>query len=140
MQGIPTYVSVVAAAIRDPSGRILLQQALPGKRHEGLWELPGGKVDPGETPRAALAREIGEELGLDLAQDAMKPAGFAEDPGGEGAPALVLFLYSCGSWTGDPAGLEDQEWGWFTRDEALAMPLAPMDRMLLDGLALSPSG
>src|SRR5205085_8233798 len=61
MENFPTLVPVVAGMNSDSEGRILLQQALPGKRHAGLWELPGGKVDPGETPRAALVREISEE-------------------------------------------------------------------------------
>ena len=79
MEEIPTFVPVVAALIRDGEGRILLQQALPGKRHAGLWELPGGKVDRGETPRGALVREIDEELGITLEAEALLPAGFTDD-------------------------------------------------------------
>ena len=60
----PTFVPVVAAAIRDGAGRLLLQQCLPHKRHAGLWEFPGGKVESEEIPRLALCREVAEELGI----------------------------------------------------------------------------
>lgn len=127
---------VVAALVPDAQGRLLLQRALPGKRHAGLWELPGGKVDPGETPRAALLREIKEELGIVLDAAAMAPAGFADEPAQAGRPALVLLLYNCSQWMGPAAALEGQEWGWFQSAEADRMPLAPMDRALLHGLRL----
>src|SRR5687768_11985595 len=76
----PTFVVVVAAAIRDRAGRLLLQQGLPHKRHAGLWEFPGGKVETGETPRFALCREVAEELGIELEPNSLQPAGFAEEP------------------------------------------------------------
>ena len=86
---------VVAAAIRDDAGRVLLQQCLPHKRHAGLWEFPGGKVENGETPRFALRREIAEELGLVLEESAHEFVGSAEEAAIEGRPALVLNLYTC---------------------------------------------
>ena len=131
----PTSLEVVAAAIQDASRRLLLQRALPGKRHAGLWELPGGKVEPGETPRAALVREINEELGIDLAVLALEPAGSAEARADEAGPGIVLRLYTCSLWGGSPASLEGQEWGWFTLAEASALPLAPLDRALLASLS-----
>jgi 8-oxo-dGTP diphosphatase len=130
----PTSVSVVAAAIRDREGRLLLQQGLPHKRHAGLWEFPGGKVETGETQRFALCREVAEELGIELDEDALAPAGFAEEAAAEGRPALVLFLYTCLHWRGEPAALEGQGWGWFTLEEAHALPMPEMDRALLEGL------
>jgi 8-oxo-dGTP diphosphatase len=128
----PTWLAVVAAAIRDDRGRLLLQQALPGKPHAGQWEFPGGKVESGEHPRFALRREVLEELGLTLAESAMRPAGFADD---SGAPAIVLILYECPLWEGDPRPLEGQAWGWFTAREAAELPLPAIDRALLAGLA-----
>ena len=125
---------MVAALIRDDSGHLLLQRALTGKRHAGLWELPGGKVEPGETPRAALVCEIKEELGIVLAEGALAPAGFADEAGAEGSPAIVLFLYTCSPWAGTPEGRDGQQWGWFTAHEAVALALAPMDRALLERL------
>jgi len=127
----PTFIPVVAAAIYDGEGRLLLQQALPNKRHAGQWEFPGGKVENGETPRFALCREIAEELGIGLAEDALTPAGFAEE---SSPPAFVLLLYSAGKWTGDPHPYEGQAWGWFTPAEAFDLPMAAMDRELLEGL------
>jgi 8-oxo-dGTP diphosphatase len=131
----PTWLAVVAAAIRDPQGRLLLQQALPGKRHALLWEFPGGKVESQENPRLALAREVREELGLTLDPAEMRPLGFADERGLDGRPGIVLFLYDCAVWSGMPEALEGQAFGWFTFPEAGSLALAPMDRALLEGLA-----
>ena len=130
----PTFVAVVAAAIRDDAGRLLLQQGLPHKRHAGLWEFPGGKVESGETPRFALCREVAEELAIELAEDALVPAGFADEPSAEGHPPLVLFLYTSLRWHGEPEAREGQNWGWFKPEEAAKLPMPPMDRMLLAAL------
>ena len=135
MEKKPTFILVVAAAIYDGEGRLLLQQALPGKSHAGQWEFPGGKVENGETPRFALCREIAEELGIELSEDALQPAGFAEEPAGHGHRAIVLLLYTSCKWQGEPHPNEGQRWGWFTPDEALELPLAAMDRALLERLS-----
>jgi 8-oxo-dGTP diphosphatase len=132
---IPTWLAVVAAAIRDEAGRLLLQQALPGKRHAGHWEFPGGKVEDGENPRLALVREVQEELALSLDPAAMRPVAFADEPGADGHPAIVLFLYDCRVWSGTPEPLEGQAFGWFSPASAHELPLAAMDRALLDALA-----
>jgi len=134
LAGNQRWIAVVAAAIRDGEGKVLLQERLPGKRHAGLWEFPGGKVEPAESPRFALRREIAEELGLELCEEEMSPAGFAEDHGSEGGAALVLLLYSCPRWDGQPEGKEGQRWGWFTLAEAAALALPPSDRALLEHL------
>src|SRR6478735_10453852 len=118
VENSPTFITVVAAAIRDPEGRLLLQQCPAHKRHAGLWEFPGGKVESKEIPRLALCREVLEELGLTLDPHALAPAGFAEEPPLEDGPGLVLLLYTCGAWRGLPAALEGQNWGWFTIKEA----------------------
>ena len=131
----PTWLLVVAALIRDEAGRVLLQQALPGKPHAGQWEFPGGKVEPEENPRFALRREVFEELALSLDERLMRPAGFADDAGHDGAPAIVLFLYECARWTGEPQSREGQAWGWFTPQEAADLPMPQIDRALLQGLA-----
>ncbi|WP_082553618.1 NUDIX domain-containing protein [Altererythrobacter sp. Root672] len=134
VENCPTIVLVVAAAIRDSSGRLLLQQALPHKRHGGLWEFPGGKLESGETPRFAVCREVLEELGISLHLESLSPAGFAEEAAESGRPGLVLFLYNCPDWHGDPDGKDGQQWGWFTPSEAVALAMPPMDRELLEGL------
>jgi len=135
MEEKPTWLAVVAAAIRDAEGRLLLQKALPGKAHAGQWEFPGGKVESEENPRFALAREVHEELGLTLDSAAMRAVAFADETGRDGRPAIVLFLYDCPVWSGLAEALEGQAFGWFTRAEAGDLPLAPMDRTLLESLA-----
>lgn len=134
MERRPTTMEVVAAAISDSDGRLLLQQCLPHKRHAGLWEFPGGKVENGETQRFALCREIHEELGIALPESGLKPAGSAKYLSADGGREIVLFLYTCREWSGEPQGREGQNWGWFTLDEAERLPLPPMDRTLLSGL------
>ena len=135
VENSPTFVPVVAAALRDETGRLLLQQCPAHKRHAGLWEFPGGKVESEEIPQLALCREIAEELDLQLDPGTLIPAGFAEELPSNGRPGIVLLLYTCRTWSGRPAALEGQNWGWFTPEEAAALPLPPMDRALLEGLS-----
>ncbi len=126
---------MVAAAIEGEDGRLLLQQRPPGKRHAGLWEFPGGKVDPGETPEAALVREIEEELGLGLDLGALRPLTFASEPGEQdGRAPIVLLLFGCSRWQGTAEGREGQSFGWFTPAEASALPMPPLDCALLNWL------
>lgn len=134
MEKNPTWIAVVAAAIRDGEGRVLLQERLLSKRHAGLWEFPGGKVETLENLRFALCREVEEELGLRLCERRMVPAGFAEDDADEGWAAIVLFLYECPGWQGEPEAREGQRWGWFSLAEAAALDLPPSDRALLEHL------
>ena len=82
---------VVAIALVDGEGRVLVQQRPPGKPMAGLWEFPGGKVEPGEIPEAALVRELTEELGIEIAIEALAPIAFASE--GLGERHLVLLLY-----------------------------------------------
>ena len=131
MEKNPTWLLVVASLIRDAAGRMLLQQGLPGKPHAGQWEFPGGKVESEENPRFALCREVDEELGLTLNSSVMTPVGFADEPGHGTRPAIVLILYACPDWAGEPEAREGQEWGWFTPAEAAALQMPPMDRALL---------
>lgn len=127
---LPAWMPVVAIALTDAAGRLLLQQRPARKHHGGLWEFPGGKVDAGEAPREALVREIAEELALVIKPSDCAALLLAEEAR-EGQPAVVLMLYRATCWHGTPEGLEGQQWGWFTREEALALPLAPMDRDLV---------
>jgi 8-oxo-dGTP diphosphatase len=136
----PKFLSVVAAAIRDEKGRLLLQQCQPDKRHAGLWEFPGGKVETAETPRSALARELAEELALELDITSMEPADFAEEEPEAGGPHILLLLYTCPIWRGEPRGCEGQNWGWFTTEEAVQLPLPPMDCTLLRNLCRHSAG
>ena len=133
MASDPTWMHVVALALRDAQGRLLLQERPVGKHHGGLWEFPGGKVEARENPRAALCREIAEELSIAIDPASLRPALLADQAGD--AP-IVLFLYSCTSWTGEIVALEGQRWGWYRREEAANLPMPPMDADLLDRLPL----
>jgi 8-oxo-dGTP diphosphatase len=137
-----TVALVVAAAIRDGAGRLLLQQRPEGKHHAGMWEFPGGKVEAHEKPRLSLVREVEEELAIVLDPAALEPTGFAEEPPSASHPAIVMLLYiadhRAGAWQGEVQPLEGQAWGWFTREEATGLDLPPMDRALLAGLTKEP--
>ncbi len=124
----PTWLPVVALALRDESRRLLLQRRPDHKHHGGLWEFPGGKVEDGENPRFALCREIAEELGITIEPQALQPALVADE--GLQNP-VVLILYSADRWTGQVTALDGQQWGWFLQEKAKALPMPPMDTDLL---------
>lgn len=116
------WIAVVAGALRRTDGRWLMYRRPEGKHHAGLWEFPGGKVEPGEMPIIALQRELAEELGIECRAKACAPAGFAERPGD-----MVLLLYTVSAWVGEPQAIEGGAVGWFTPAEALALPKPPLD-------------
>jgi 8-oxo-dGTP diphosphatase len=122
-------MTVVAAALIDREGRVLLQQRAPGRSMAGLWEFPGGKVEDMELPEAALARELREELGIDVAEDALVPACFASAPVGE--RHMVLLLYLCRRWTGAPAPLDASALKWLRPEEMVAEEMPPADQPLI---------
>ena len=99
LQKNPT-MTVVAAALVDAEGRVLLQQRAPERSMAGLWEFPGGKVEMDELPEAALVRELEEELGIETQVEALVPACFASAP--LGGRHMILLLYICRSWRGEP--------------------------------------
>ncbi len=131
MENNPT-MTVVAAALVDGEGRVLLQQRSPERSMAGLWEFPGGKVEPGELPETALTRELKEELGIDTDARHLAPATFASaDVAGR---HMLLLLYVCREWHGEPRPLDAAGLKWVRPEEmsALAMPPAdePMVRLL----------
>ncbi|MBN8807635.1 MAG: (deoxy)nucleoside triphosphate pyrophosphohydrolase [Sphingomonas sp.] len=126
---------VVAAALIDNAGRVLVAQRPVDKQHGGLWEFPGGKVEPGETATAALARELAEELGIAIG--AVEPVAFAESAGER---PMVLLLYRCTEWRGEAVAIEAAAITWAAIDELDALPMPPLDRQLLAALALAESG
>lgn len=123
---------VVAAALTDGAGRVLLQERPPGKSLAGLWEFPGGKIEPGETPEAALVRELHEELGITVAIDALRPITFASHDLGE--RHLLLLLYRVEVWTGAPVALEASALCWERPDAMHRLPMPPADVPLVDAL------
>ncbi|HEY0013337.1 MAG TPA: (deoxy)nucleoside triphosphate pyrophosphohydrolase [Allosphingosinicella sp.] len=120
---------VVAAAMADAEGRILLQQRPEGKAMAGLWEFPGGKVEEGERPEAALARELREELGIVVDAGGLVPCCFASAPLGD--RHLVLLLYVCRSWLGEPRPLHATALKWARPDEMRALAMPPADEPLI---------
>ncbi|HEX9965540.1 MAG TPA: (deoxy)nucleoside triphosphate pyrophosphohydrolase [Allosphingosinicella sp.] len=120
---------VVAAALVDGEGRVLLQQRPPGRAMAGLWEFPGGKVEPGERPEAALARELEEELGIGVEPGNLSPAVFASaDSCGL---HMLLLLYLCRQWQGEPRPLDASELRWVRPDEMGGLPMPPADEPLI---------
>ncbi len=123
---------VVAAALIDDSGRVLLQQRPPGKPMAGLWEFPGGKIEPGESPESALARELHEELGLTLSGKDLSPIAFASEP--LAGRHLLLLLYVARTWQGEPVAHHATELRWVTPAEMRGMPMPPADVPLVEAL------
>lgn len=123
---------VVAAALIDAKGRVLMARRPAGKQHAGLWEFPGGKVEAGETPSAALARELREELGIDIDLSALVPVAFSESPGDR---HLVLLLYRCETWLGEARALDAAEVRWVALDDVGGLDMPPADRPLAKALA-----
>ena len=127
-----TLLVVAGAALR--AGRLLLTRRPEGGAHAGLWELPGGKVEPGETPEEALGREWKEELGVDVVVADLEPWAFAS-----GAPHgrhVTLLLFRVPSMRGEPEPVGVAEVRWTSPDEALALPLLPADRGLVERLVM----
>ncbi|UZK70732.1 (deoxy)nucleoside triphosphate pyrophosphohydrolase [Sphingomonas sp. S1-29] len=120
---------VVAAALIDLEGRVLVQQRPPGGSMAGLWEFPGGKVEPGETPEAALIRELHEELGIDVEQACLAPAVFASEPLGD--RHLLLLLYACRKWRGVPEARHASTLRWVRPLELHRMEMPPADKPLI---------
>jgi len=115
-------VLVSAVALLDADNRVLLAQRPEGKSMAGLWEFPGGKVDPGETPEAALIRELNEELGIDTVESCLAPIGFASH--GYDDFHLLMPLFVCRKWQGEPEPREGQTLAW-VRPNALRDYLMP---------------
>jgi 8-oxo-dGTP diphosphatase len=124
----PTLL-VVAAALVDPEGRVLLQQRAPGRSMAGLWEFPGGKVEEGETPEVALVRELEEELGIALSAADLSAAAFASAPNGE--RHMILLLYVCRTWSGEPRALDASALQWLLPGDMRALPMPPADEPLV---------
>jgi 8-oxo-dGTP diphosphatase len=127
-------VLVAACALIDADGRVLLAKRPQGRPMAGLWEFPGGKVEPGETPEAALIRELEEELAIRVAPTCLAPFTFAS----HGYPTfhLLMPLYLCRSWDGEISAQQGQELAWVraSRLAEYAMPPAdePLKAMLRD--------
>ena len=120
---------VVAAALIDDAGRVLVQRRPPGKPMAGLWEFPGGKVESGELPEAALARELAEELAITLDPAALAPAAFASE--GLGKRHLLLLLYTLRAWQGAPEPRHATDLRWVFPAEMRGLDMPPADLPLI---------
>ena len=125
---VPT-VLVVAVALVDVDCRVLIAQRPAGKSLAGLWEFPGGKVDPGETPEAALIRELREELGIDTAASCLAPLTFASHR--YESFHLLMPLYACRRWTGTVTAREGQALAWVRPVRLGDYPMPPADAPLV---------
>ena len=122
-------VLVVAVALVDADKRILLAQRPEGKQLAGLWEFPGGKIDAGERPEAALIRELREELGITVKEACLAPLTFASHA--YETFHLLMPLYICRRWEGTPRGLEGQNLAWARVNELRNYPMPPADEPLI---------
>jgi len=120
---------VVAVALIDADGRLLVQQRPVGKAMAGLWEFPGGKVEPEETPEAALVRELREELGISVEQACLAPACFASEALGD--RHMILLLYICRKWQGVPRALHATGFRWVRPLDLHGLKMPPADRPLI---------
>jgi 8-oxo-dGTP diphosphatase len=130
-------ILVVAAALRIPDGRVLVQRRPAGKSMAGLWEFPGGKIDAGETPEAALVRELREELGIAVSINALIPVTFASADIAAGR--LVLLLYRIETWVGEPEPLHADALLWAHPDELERLAMPPADIPLVAAIRALPS-
>lgn len=122
-------VLVAAAALVDADGRVLIARRPAGRSMAGLWEFPGGKVAPGETPEAALIRELQEELGIDTRESCLAPIAFASHRYDDFH--LLMPLYACRVWKGLPTPREGQELAWVRPPRLSDYPMPPADAPLI---------
>ena len=132
MEKNPTMLFVVAAALTNQAGEILLQKRPEGRQLAGLWEFPGGKVEIGETPESALVRELEEELGVQIDACDLIPFAFASEV--LAGRHLVLLLYTCTRWHGEPKPLESTEHCWRKPGDMHGLQMPPADKPLVTAL------
>ena len=125
----PPLLLVSAVALVDADDRILLARRPAGKSMAGLWEFPGGKLRDGETPEAALIRELREELAIDTVESCLAPIAFASHTYDDFH--LLMPLFVCRVWTGTPQPREGQELTWVRPRDMSKYPMPPADKPLV---------
>ena len=128
-RGAARIVLVAAVALIDADGRVLLAERPAGKHLAGFWEFPGGKVDAGETPEAALIRELAEELGIDVHESCLAPFTFASHAYADFH--LLMPLYVCRKWQGIATPREGQRLSWVRPARLGDYPMPPADKPLV---------
>lgn len=136
MQKYSTALLVVAVALLDQDRRVLMQRRRLDSAHGGLWEFPGGKVEAGESPESALVREIAEELGVTIHIGDLAPIAFASGTttGPSVVRPLVILLYTCTRWNGEPQCLEGEAIAWCAVDDLPSLEMPPLDYPLAERL------
>ena len=129
VNGAKPLLLVAACALVDIDGRVLLSRRPEGKKMAGLWEFPGGKLDPGETPEAGLIRELREELGIDVSAACLAPFAFASHA--YERFHLLMPLYLCRRWKGTPRPREGQALTWVRPERLADYPMPPADLPLI---------
>ncbi len=122
-------VLVAAVALIDVDGRILLAQRPEGKSMAGMWEFPGGKIEPGETPEVALVRELKEELGIDTWESCLAPLTFASHSYDDFH--LLMPVFACRKWNGIPSAQEGQTLAWVKAKDLRNYEMPPADIPLI---------
>ena len=125
----PPTVLVSAVVLVDADGRVLLAQRPDGKSMAGMWEFPGGKVEPGETPEAALIRELNEELDIDTAESCLAPLSFASHAYNDFH--LLMLVYVCRKWKGTPRAMEGGALTWVRAARLRDYEMPPADLPLI---------
>ena len=126
---MPRLLLVAAVALIDADGRVLIGQRPAGKSMAGLWEFPGGKFEPGESPEDCLIRELKEELGIDVKVECLAPLTFASFRYPDFH--LLMPLWICRRWTGLPVGREGQVLKWVRPVQLRDYPMPPADEPLI---------
>lgn len=137
-KGSKPLLLVVAAALIDESNEILLAQRPEGKSMAGLWEFPGGKVDSGETPEAALVRELREELNIEVDASDLRPLTFASHTYNDFH--LLMPLYECRVWRGKPRGAEGQALTWVAPEQLHMFHMPAADLPLVECICRTARG
>ncbi len=125
-------VLVVACALLDTDGRVLIAQRPAGKAMAGLWEFPGGKIEPGERPEETLIRELREELGIEVQETCLAPLSFASHAYADFT--LLMPLWVCRRWQGIPVGREGQALKWVEPRRLRDFPMPAADEPLIPAL------
>lgn len=132
----PIWVSAVA--LIDADRRVLVQRRQHGAQHGSLWEFPGGKIEPGESPEDAAVRELAEELSLHITRDNLKPISFAcgDAQTSGGRRSLVILLFACEAWQGTPQANVASELAWCDPAELTTWSMPPLDYPLAHALSI----
>lgn len=119
----------------DETGQALVQQRPSGSQHAGLWEFPGGKLEPGESPQAAAVREVAEELQVAIREEDLDPVTFTSGLTVDGSRLLTIMLFACRQWHGEPQPLAAAHLAWCNPHDLARWSMPPLDYPLANALA-----